>query len=388
LFSLRADVTLKSIEKHQKQKNDLLLPFEKQALEDTGRYENQELKKEADRKSAEHYWQVVSRKILEIDLEMIETTEDLSRQFHLWSIFNPVTFYKSVNNELGSRGYNSYNKFFRDNLEIQRGFLRYIFDNRYYNNYSKVEPYLPEDQLVVKAKPRLPRFYWPGLIVTLFYFFVAVFIGFFIFERHMYPKPETPRCYQEVVINAAIGKTLFVSCQHEDLSDQLVNVFSGFPYGFNGKILLDNIDIKDKQIPFEFIPNQAQVPGNIKVRQLLTFIQRNVKISKENVEQFKHENQSLLNKRFNDLEPWERAEMLVDLCSLKDTEIFILKDFTNGIHHHNTMGIIRKLDKLKKKDVLLLCLSDDFMSSDKIYLYSFLRDQGKYIDIEKHVKNK
>ena len=112
IFSRKAEIRMKSLEEYQIKKNEQLLGLEKEALKSTGRYEKQKEKQEADRESAEIYWNVVSKKIREIDLQMIDKTEELSRQFQSASIFNPVTFYKSVNNELGSKGFNSYNRFF------------------------------------------------------------------------------------------------------------------------------------------------------------------------------------------------------------------------------------------------------------------------------------
>jgi len=389
VFARKAEINLKSLEEHQKQKDELLLPLEKQALKNTGRYETIPEKKESDRKSAEDYWNEVSRKIREIDLDMIKKIEDLSRSFQLWSIFNPVTFYKSVNNELGSKGYNSYNKFFKDNLVIQRRFLRHVFDKRYYENYSKVEPFLPADQLVVKAEPTLPGFYLPGIIFNFFLMLLSLYIGYFMYKRQMFPKPEVPEGYEEIEIKANYGNIEFVSCEKQDLSYTVVNVLRGRARDFNGEITINNVNVMNEpKTGFDFILNQANIPGNIRVRQLLSFISKKPGIAGEKINQFKQANQDKLKCRFCELESVERALILLDLCLLTGAKIYVLKDFSAGIFQHSLAQLIDKLEPLKEKGVLILCLSDIFMRADKSYKYSYDRKQKKYIDIDHYVNSR
>ena len=389
VFARKAEINLKSLEEHQKRKDKLLLHLEKQALKNTGRYETIPEKKESDRESAEEYWNVVSKRIREIDLEMIEKIQALSRSFQLWSIFNPVTFYKSVNNELGSKGYNSYNKFFKENLVIQRGFLRYVFDKRYYENYSKVEPFLPADQFVVKAEPTLPRFYLPGIIFNFFLMLLALYIGYFMYKRQLFPKPEAPEAYDEIDINANYGNIEFVSCEKQDLSYTVVNVLRGQPRDFNGNITIADVDVVNEQkTDFDFIPNQADIPGSIRVEQLLAFMAKIPGIANEKITRFKKANQDKLKCRFCELEPVERAVILLDLCLLREAKIYILKDFSAGIFQHSLTQVIDKLEPLKEKGVLILCLSDIFMRADKSYKYSYDRNQEKYVDIDNYVNSR
>lgn len=389
MFARKAEISMKSLEEHQKQKNDLLLPFEKEALKNTGRYETQPEKKESDRESAEKYWNDVSMKIREIDLDMIGKIEKLSRSFHLWSIFNPVTFYKSVNNELGSKGYNSYNKFFKDNLVIQRKFLRYVFNKRYYENYSKVEPFLPANELVVKAEPGLPGFYLAGIIFNFFLMVLSLFIGYFMYKKHLFSRPEFPGKYEEVDIKGNYGKIEFVSCEKQDLSYTVVNVLRGHPRGFNGKITIDNHDVvNERGTGFDFIPNQAKIPGNIRVQQLLDFMAKTAGVKKEKISPFKQSNQDKLKCRFCELEPVERAVILLDLCLLRYAKIYILKDFSAGIFQHSLNHVIDKLEPLKEKNLLVLCLSDIFMQADRSYKYSYNRKKEKYVDIDHYVNKK
>jgi len=63
VFSKKAEANMKSIYKHEMQKTDKLMEFEKEALKNTGRYETIPEKIESDRRMAEHYWENVSKDI-------------------------------------------------------------------------------------------------------------------------------------------------------------------------------------------------------------------------------------------------------------------------------------------------------------------------------------
>ena len=84
----------------------------------------------------------------------------------------------------------------------------------------------------------------------------------------------------------------------------------------------------------------------------------------------------------------ERAIILLDLCLLHYAKIYVLKDFSSGIFRHSFIQVIDKLEPIKEKGVLILCLSDIFMKADKSYKYSYNRKQEKYIDIDNYVNKK
>jgi hypothetical protein len=378
-FSRKAEVEMKSLEEFQMQKNDLLLPLEKKALEDTGRYESKQEKKESDRENAEIFWNVVSKKIREIDLQMIDKTERISSQFQAASIFNPITFYKSTNNELGSKGYNSYNRFFRENLVIQRGFLRRVFNKRYYENYTKVEPYLPMDRLVVKACPSLPRFFTAGILLNLFYLVIAVFWGCAGFKRFIFPQPQAPGGYEEVKIESQSGSIVAVTSDNPDLYDQVTNVHFGFPQDFNGIITVDGQNIADNQDKIVvYVPGQSKIPGNFKIIDLVPLA---VKITGKD-DMFNKDHKDILNKKFSELSPGYRTIVLLYVCEIKDPWIYLIRDFKSTMYGKSLRQALEKLRSIKNNGALILCLSEVCMTPTKSYNYSYDGKEKKYIDLE------
>lgn len=388
VFSLKAEVNKKSLEEYQIQKNDLLLRFEKEALKETGRYKSIPEKKEAERKSVEHYWNVVSRKIKKYDQEMIDKTGEISRDFHLCSIFNPVTFYKSVNNELGSKGYNSYYRFFNENLPIQRKFLRFVFDKRYYENYTKVEPFLPLENLVVKAEPSLPHFFAAGILLNLFYLVIAIFWGYTGYKRLMFPKPEAPGGYDQVDLACQHGNIEVVTSDKQDLYDQVINVVFGLPRDFNGKITVDNQNVVNTQKKeVVYVPGQAKIPGNFRVEDLLKLAAKMPGTAKQRLKHFEQDHKEILKKRFAHLSPGQRTCVLLELCKLKDAKIYLIRDFKPVIYGKSLMPALDKLRSIKETGALILCLSEIFITPGKAYNYSFDSKGKKYIDLENDLEH-
>lgn len=382
-FARKAEVSMKSIEEYQMQKNEKFQAFEKGALENTGRYKSIPAKKESDRRSAEHYWQVVSKEIEKNDLEMIEKTREMARDFQLWSIFNPVTFYKSINNELGSKGYGSYNRFFKENLFIQRGFLRFVFDKRYYENYSRVEPYLPAGRLVVSYLPGLPGFFTAGLLLNLFYMATAFLFGYKGFKRHVFPLPRAAGGYGAVDIRAGSGEVVFVTCENEDLYVQVIDVFNGYARGFDGKITVDNRNAAEGETgDCAYVPNQGKVPGNYTVGFFIHNGGKMMGISPDRLEELKREKEGILKKRLGDIGACERACLLLDLCRAGDFKVVLLRDFKKGVPGKLFTRVIDKLQALKEKGAVIISLSEVFMGPDKVYDYSYDDEEGKYEDLK------
>jgi len=383
IFSRRAEINMKSLEEYQIQKNKQLLGLEKKALKNTGRFDKQQEKQDSDRISAEIYWNVVSKKIRAIDLQMIDETEEISREFQAASIFNPVTFYKSVNNELGSKGFNSYNRFFRENLEIQRGFLRRVFDKRYYGNYTKVEPYLPFEKLVVKAEPGLPAYFTAGILLNLFYLVIAITWGSAGFKRSMFPKPEAPGGYEEIELDCQPGNIEVVTSDNEDLYAQVVNVLFGMPRDFNGIITINGQSVVNTAgKPVVYVPGQDKIPGNFRVVDLFNLAGKMHSTKKQQLQQFKQDHRGILKKRFAHLDPGQRTCILLDLCKLKEAEIYLIRDLKPVLYGKSLVPALNKLRSIKETGALILCLSEIFMTPAKSYHYSYDSKEKKYIDLE------
>jgi len=359
----KAAANMKSMYKHEIQKTEKLMEFEREALKRTGRYDTVKEKKESDRKMAEYYWNNVSKDIDRLEFEMIEKSEENARKFHFWSIFNPVTFYKSVNNELSSKGYNMYMKFYRGNQEIQKGFLRFYFDRRFYGNYSKVEPYLAAGENIFPTSPSLPAFFPGGLAVGFFYILTGLGFSYFRFKCRVYPS-QNREAFQNLKIVLKKGIYITLNVFDRVFTPQLLKVFWGKCKKFTGQVTLDGENIVNKKIKdVAYIPDPAKIPGGVKVRLFVTALAGLLKPGKEKIRQLKAQlGNDLLSRHMSDLSGKEKAGLLLKLAQLKQPAIYILHDLLKDMPECDKSGMMDTLYDLKNSG----CLTIDIITGNGV----------------------
>lgn len=359
VFSKKAEANMKSIYKHEMQKTEKLMEFEKEALKHTGRYETIPEKIESDRRMAEHYWENVYKNIEKLDLEMLNQTEENARGFHFWSIFNPVTFYKSTNNELSSNGYNTYILFYKENQKIQKGFLRFYFDKRFYENYSKVEPYLKEGENIFTASPSLPAYFWGGLVVGFLYIVFSLGFSYYRFHKQVYPLPKKTKAFiKNISIALRKGKIVTLNVHIPEFVLQLLNALWGKSNKCFVLVTLDGKNFTEmKNIDFAYLPETSKIPGTIKVGTFVSTVGNLLKPGKEKIRALKEElGEEILNRRFKEINAMTKARVLFKLALLKQADIYIFHDFLNELPTFNTTDMMDDLKELKSQGVIFVDL--------------------------------
>lgn len=363
VIAKEASANMKSMYKHEIQKTEKLMEFEREALKRTGRYDTVEEKKESDRQMAEYYWNYVSKDIDKLEFEMIEKSEENARKFHFCSIFNPVTFYKSVNNELSSKGYNMYMKFYRGNKEIQKGFLRFYFDRRFYENYSKVEPYLAAGENIFPASPSLPAFFVEGLAVSFLYIVIGLFFSYFRFKCRVYPY-QNREAFQNLKIMLKKGIYITLNVFDQVFTPQFLKVFWGKCQKFIGQVTLDGKSIVNKKKKvFAYIPSPGKIPGGIKVSLFVTVLAGLLKPGKDIIQKLKAQlGNDLLSRHMRDLSQKEIAGLLLKLAQLKQPAIYIIHDLLKDMPECDKSEMMDTLYDLKNSG----CLTIDIISGSGV----------------------
>ncbi|NIM11173.1 MAG: hypothetical protein GTO45_04215 [Candidatus Aminicenantes bacterium] len=347
IVSRKAAANMKSAYKHEIRKIEILMEFEKEAFEYSGRYKTREEKIEADNRMGERWWDKDFKEIEKLEAEMLEKTREIARSFHHWSIFNPVTHYKSVNNELSSRGYNAYMEFYREDQEIHKGFLRYYLDKKRYESYTKVVPYLSKEQLVSRSKVSLPAYFLPGFILNLAIIAGVLFLAYLRLNRSLFPVPEKGVTTKNAVFTFTKGIIFGLIMNCLNLKNQFLNVFYGCFREFQGKITIDgqNIVTREKK-GFVYIPCPSKISNTIKIRHLLSLAFR---VSVPGLD--------IKKKLFGNLKDLEKARLLIALAQSKKTGIIILDDFAEGLAtEYEYIEIAREI---KSADKLIISLSSN-----------------------------
>lgn len=331
MFSNRAKDNIKSVYNHEIEKLKIMTAFEQMAIKYSSKKEDS---KKADKEMSEHFLANESKKIEMLESQMIEKTEKYAKKFHFASIINPTTFYKSVNNELSSKGFNSYIDFYKENKQKKRDFIRFYFEKRMQPATGKVEPYLSGEKYIFNAKSSLPEYFGAGLILNFIYILILLLYSYYRFNRIIFPQPENTESFKELAFNFNSGGYLAFRYDITDnnLPDQLFNAFMGKAGKFSGKISVDGESILstvEKQ-DFVYLPCPDAIPGNMKNRVIINLIAGYSRIGRAEKSKLKKELGSIVNKKFEDIENVEKIEMLLKLAALTKTKIYLL----NNLFYH------------------------------------------------------
>ncbi|MCP5054885.1 MAG: hypothetical protein GY940_47405 [bacterium] len=367
MFTRQAAGSLNSTHQLEIRKMGKLMDFERDALKQSSRYKSVPKKKESDRLMAEYYWTDIFKDIESIDNKTIHKTEQLVDRFHFRSIFNPISFLKSVNNEISSVGFNGFIALHKRIRDIRRGFLRKYYDKRFYENYSRVEPYLPKGKNIIKAKSSLPRYFLLGVAIQLFYLLLVLFPGYIRFRRYMFPPPEKGIAFDHLTINIIKGiiNRLDIGCSN--LRSQVLNVLYGNKKKSHLELLVDNQEIAEAPGNGSvYVPNVAKIPGTTRLVSLAATagvmgapgLIRGKKV-------------------FGQLGEEEKVKLLLRLAIIQNKHIFILDDFLKRTT--SKAEIIQLVEELKADGVSIIDFVSDtgsLLQPGKIIL--ILRRNGGY----------
>jgi ABC-type transport system involved in multi-copper enzyme maturation permease subunit len=162
-----------------------LMDFEKRALEDVGLTSKENI--EEVRKYMEHYWNNEFNQIRALERKLETEMKKNIRHFQRLSFLFPSTFYLASTNEISSKGYENFITFFRYIQILKKDFVRFFINKRYYSNYyySKVEPFVKNNENLFYARSRLPKGFFYGVLLTVAYILVLFAVSLVRFKKSL-----------------------------------------------------------------------------------------------------------------------------------------------------------------------------------------------------------
>jgi len=395
IFSGSANRVMKPLFANEIQKMDILIEFEKASGEKLKAQGAAADSIALRRQLMEEYWNKDYKKIEQLEKETIGNIKDLAARFHLWSIFNPATFYKSVNNEISSRGYNGYIGFYEYAVKVQKGFVRYYIDKRFYENDPQVKPFLKDEEYVFQLKSSLPHYFGIGLLVNLLYIVVALGFTYFGFMGMVFRKPQKAEAFEDVILKLKRGKFLSFSSKvdNDDFLNQVFNAcWRKLPRDFKGKITLDGKEISPEEKVI-YLPDHKRIPGDIKIMDLSLMAAALSGMDEEKVSKLKNglKEMGIHDKHLRDLLPADKAQVMLTLAQIKGGTIYLLDDFIDRLSAADSSSSLKSLVDLKKGGALVIEIvyGDILHKPYDLLTFIFFEDSKYYIDIlEKDKKQK
>jgi len=168
------------------------------------------------------------KKLQEYENGRIKSLSRRIKIYHIVSSFFPTTFYLSSNQELSSKGYVEFIRFYRYVHYMKYQFIKFYIEKKFYLTLpaSGVEPFVKGDENLFEAESRLPAYFPLGLGMTLFYILAMLLL----LNKSESRRQETGSESKAPAINFAEGRTSqFILCGNNRKKGELFNYYRRQP---------------------------------------------------------------------------------------------------------------------------------------------------------------
>jgi len=318
-------------------------------------------KKEIDylrKKLSDDYFNIELKKMEALENKMIASIETYMKKIHLSSILNPCTFYRAVNNELSSQGIKNLISYFKETQTKKSGFVRFIFDNIYYKQNAKVEPYLKGEEYVFYAKSSLPAYFIQGIALNVFYILIFLAFSYYRFKKSLFFAQVKSGTFDQVNLDFKPGNHYHLGIDQKDFSYRLYGVLSGKEGP--GHITIDKEKITGK-CKLVYLPGLSHIPGDIRVKALISLACASFNLSEDQEKELldKLSAQDIGGRYFKDLSLSKQAVFLLMLTGYRKPDVYFFDEFFFKLPHETIIEILDNvLDKFKQSGSLIIEINE------------------------------
>ncbi len=168
------------------------------------------------------------------------------------------------------------------------------------------------------------------------------------------------------------GETYVLLSAGDTAVHHLLNIFSGLETNFQGRVEIDNIDIRThwRQCSRNIVHlnNGKEWPPDMKTGEILSFFKKHLDISEDEFEELyiTLNIDNMAREKIGELEEVEWRNILFALARLKKSKNYIVHDFARGMPLDFNLEFKKSLARLKKEGCSILYLSDDVFFAPEI----------------------
>jgi len=330
-----------------------------------------------------------------IRAEEDKSASQISRYINLRqqvSVIFPSTFYLSVTGELGSQGYRGIDGFYKIARELKNGFIDFFIKKRIEEKIAalekkqppKVESFKPDfNEYIITGQSRIPKGFAWGLLITLLYIGLSTGMAYGSYKKHLFSvlKKDIQGLEElELEINERVSNT--VLSRDESLRNHMYSLLFSKNKEFPGTVVVNNEKIENGsgQIDFVYICRPDDVPGDIRVQDLLAFVGRMTDISQPILREFmsRFALQDKIKICLGDLSTEIRGKVVLEIILLTQKPIYMFYDFTRGMPGDFISDFISRIREVKEQGASILYLTNDIFLARKIgdYVIVLKQDAG------------
>lgn len=146
------------------------------------------------RQMIDKYWETEFREILAYEKQLQDHMETNIHLFQDLSSLFPSTFYLSASDEISSKGYENFIRFYHHIRALKTDFVRFYFNKRYPGKTGDglfpapektIEPFIKSSENLFTAMSGLPRGFLKGLLICILYIIVLLYVSFIRFKHSL-----------------------------------------------------------------------------------------------------------------------------------------------------------------------------------------------------------
>jgi ABC-type transport system involved in multi-copper enzyme maturation permease subunit len=353
----------------------IIMNFEKRAIEKsiTFKYGEKLTKETIDYVSSfiDNEFKAIHEKEAKLRAQMLKSV----KLHHFLSSLFPTTLYFSVVDEASSRGLAEIIEFHCYSQDLKKDFFKHFINKLYFSkegNFSNVENFIKGDENIFHAQSRLPYYYVPGILVTIGFIVLFLFIGYRGFKQVIYglSRKEIAKVKPQVE-KLAKGTYEYYSYFSPHIPVMLYSTFSGHAAplvkkGFQWQIYLDNIDLVSypphppgKEVRVLYLCMPDEFPAEMVAGDLFKLITTGLNLDNEEIAgiDFDYVSKNTLTCRLNRLEDFQVCEILLTALQYKKYDIYLLDDVVNNMPVEIVIKMKELMEQLASAGALVLCLS-------------------------------
>ncbi|MCP5054407.1 MAG: hypothetical protein GY940_44985, partial [bacterium] len=344
----------------------IITEFEERAVKESGKHSSNS--PEGRKEVIEGYWNTDFPKVQKEEIQLKNKIKNVVEISNSLSRLTPTGLYTMAGNEASSMGYPSFLGFYDYLIKLRGLFLRFWFDEVYYNLSKKVKPFLKEGENIYKGGSVPPNIFNSGVLLNLFYILILAFLSVFLYTRRLYSiKKRDIQLLGTVDINIMDGSISPWLTKGGQFKNLIFTLFSGqYPRlrknGFAGEFYIDGVNIASEKFAGSlcYIVSLDSVPGHRAVKTHVTRFAKQEKVPAQKLEEAAagKELNAIWGKTFKELEPEDKFEITLALLKMKmgKKQVYLIDKICEGLHYDYSMRLKEQLDKLVSEGSTIIFL--------------------------------
>jgi hypothetical protein len=331
--------------------------YEKGSLEEGGVFDKSKYGDDNEARMFMNFWNGGFKKIMEKEEEMLAEMQERISFHQTVSALFPPAFFLSSSNEMSSRGYSGLVDFNKYTQEKKKEFIWFIADiyilSNKVNEWKELAPFPKDNENIYKGQIRLPGNYSFGMAINFIWLIVLLGLYWFRFNRMLDHVPKTNTNHE---------------IKENEIKKNLTNVVITADRGPYPKLL---VRLRSQNTAFAAIPKPIDLPGELKVKDLLGFFDLAVP----------EKLQEKAGKYIYSLELDDKARVLLEIIRSLENKpgILIFDNFLSDLSD-DCIDDFAALLKAKSFKKTVVYFTKSILTSTKIadYVYKFTRERPSY----------